>query len=157
MPASFADSAVLIHWTKNDASDYAPSQQPPPFLHNGARKQGVPSSVISPVLDSHCWEQECAAEVIYVMHCHLLGLHPNLHTRTIKGGKQGTQNKIITACHSHCASRRDGVRLWRTNPKQRTNKYKWHKWPLKVPSFAQCRRLPVTFLLKIRVWCVLWQ
>lgn len=41
--------------SKSDASEYAASQKPPPFLR---REQGVPSSIISTAPDNYCWEQE---------------------------------------------------------------------------------------------------
>lgn len=47
------------------------------FPPHGPGEQGMPSHVISPALGNYHWEQECAAEVIYVMHCHLLCLYSN--------------------------------------------------------------------------------
>lgn len=126
------------------------------FPPQGAREQGVPSCVISPALDNDHWQQECVAEVIYdVMHCHLLCLYSNYDVN-LKPRKYGTSNKIIAACHSCCASRGDCIRVQRTNANQRTNKYKWYVWPLKILSFAQWRRVPIfVFILKISILCVL--
>lgn len=74
----FVDAAVLIHQAKVMPQSALAHRSVLPSC-TGAREWGVPSSVISPSLDHYCWEQERAAEIIDVMHCHLVCLFSHYH------------------------------------------------------------------------------
>lgn len=111
----FVDSAkkkkkkILDPASRSDASECTGSQKCSPLLHTEPGSGGCP-----PALDNYGWEQDCAAEIIDVMHCHLLCLFSHYH-RKLYPGRCGARNKTITACHSHRVSRRDCIRMWRTD------------------------------------------
>lgn len=130
--------------SKSDASECAGSQQRPPLLTRsqgvrGALRWNLSGSGQSP-LGAGAW-----AEIIDVMHCHLLCLFSHCRAK-LTPGRHGAWNKTITACHSQWASGGDCIRVWRTDT--------MHKWIQKAyiaakgPKFCAAKRLSIFFLFE---------